>query len=794
MLKNWIIVAWRNIGRQRVTSILNTSGLSLGITGSLVLFLMINHLVSIDQYHSNADKIYRLVQETYREGEVFNTQGIQAPLPDAFREDFKKISTTTYISDINAGVLIGIHDRDLGMQYHEVPEGVAYAENSFFNVFDRQIINGNKEKVLLQPNEVILSEKLATQLFPDGSALGKEIEINKNTNMVIVGVMEDYPDNTDFPFEIFISFETVKSSYLERGWTNINSDDQFYFLLPESLTVAEVEERMVDFKKKYFEENEFENRTFYAQPLKDLHFDTRYGTYSEKTVDRSNLYAMAIVGFFLILTGCINYINLSTAVAMKRAKEVGVRKVLGGNRWIIVQQFLSETFIITFIAIVIALGLTELLLQFINPLLKLNLSVQLLTNATIWIYLISLVLFITLLAGLYPAFVLSGFKPAEVLKKIISHKSSSGYQLRRALVVFQFVISQIFIIGTVIVLLQMDFIEQKDMGFTSEAILNVNLPVKDTDKAEAFKNHLLNSSSVRGVTLANATPASGNTSITSINYGGKQYLSMMKAADEKYTELFDLNILAGRNLIPSDTIRELVVNEQFVKELGFNAPEEIIGVNIDMWGRQIPVVGVVNDFHANSLREKIRPLMLFTNKESYGLLSAKISSNNLNSLVTEFEAVHKNVYPEYAMEYEFFEDDIASFYEGERKMASVLGVFSLVAIFIGCIGLYGLISYVTQQKIKEVGIRKVLGASVNNIMMIFSKEFIILILIAFVIAAPLAGLGMGEWLNSFQYKIDLGFQVYLAGIILTLLIALITVGYKTYKAATSNPVESLNNE
>ena len=792
MIKNWITVAWRNIRRQRATSFLNTGGLALGIAGSTVLFLLITYLLSIDQYHQNADKIHRVVQESIRKGESFYTRGIQTPLPDAFREDFQEIEQSVFISRDFEGALLGVDDPNMGMRFHEQPEGVAYTENSFFKIFDRPLLRGNKETVLLNPNEVVVSETVAKTLFPDESALGKEILVNKETNMVIVGVMEDFPENTDFPFDVFISYPTVKDEMVQSGWGNISSNNQFYIIIPENISAEDVEQRMVSFEQKYIEQDERESRIFHIQPLKEVHFDTRYGNYSHKTVDKSNLIAMGLVALFLILTACINYINLSTAVAMKRAKEVGIRKVLGGNRSVIIKQFLSETFFVTIIAVIVGLGLTELFLQFVNPMLELDLSVNLLSNTTLWIYLGTLILCITLLAGLYPAFVLSGFNPAQVLKKLVSHRSSSGYQLRRALVVFQFVISQIFVIGTVIVLMQMNYIDNKDMGFKTEAIVNIHLPVIDADKAEVLKNKLRSVSSVGNATLANATPASGNTSITDFTYQSVQYLTQYKEVDEHYIDLFDIELLAGRSLHAADSIMEVVVNEEFIKEMGISEPSAAIGEMIEFMDQQVPVVGVVKNFHANSLKSEIDPLLLYIGNPSQ-VLSAKITSSSLSNSISDIEAAYKSVFPEYALEYKFFEDDIAEFYEGERKMATILGVFSMIAIFIGCIGLYGLISYVAQQKTKEVGIRKVMGASVNNIMMIFSKEFIILIIIAFAIAAPLAGMGMGEWLNSFEYKIDLGFHVYLTGMLVTLLIALVTVGYKTYKSATANPVESLNN-
>lgn len=795
MIKNWITVAWRNIKRQRVTSILNSGGLALGITGSLVLFLLINHLLSIDKYHENADSIYRIVQKTDREGKLFHTQGIQPTLPDAFREDFQEIEHSVFIKHEHEGVLLSVNHSSFGPQFHQLDEFVGYTENSFFDLFDREILKGNKEKVLTEPNQIVISEKLSKQLFPDEPAIGKQIKVNNESEMVIVGVMDDFPKNTDFPFDIFISYSTIKDNHIQLGWHSTNSNDQFYFILPQQLSLSQVDKRLSDFQQKYIPNDDaLEKRYYIAQPLKDIHFDEQYGNFSQRTVGRSNIYAMAIIGFFLILTGCINYINLSTAVAMKRAKEVGVRKVLGGTKGVIVKQFISETLIITLFSIVIALGLTELLLQVINPMLELELSLDLFNNINVWVYLIGLALFITFFAGIYPSFVLSAFQPVHVLKKIIRHKRSSGYQLRRALVVFQFVISQIFIIGTVVVLLQMNFIKNKDMGFTTDAIVNITLPSVDTDKAAALKNNMLTNPSVEDATLSYSTPASGSVSITNFDYEGKKYYTMIKPVEASYTEFFDIKFIAGRGLTPSDSLRELIVNEKFAKEIGFTSPEEIVGTMINFRDRELPIVGVVADFHTMSLKEKIEPLMMYTDNSSYRLISARINSSNLSSTIEQLEDVHREVYPEYVMEYEFFEEDIANFYNGERKMASILGIFSFVAIFIGCIGLYGLISYVTQQKIKEVGIRKVLGASVGNIVMIFSREFIILIVIAFAIAAPLAGMGMGAWLQKFQYKIDFGFHVYLTGILVTLLIAMVTVGFKTMKAAAANPADSLNNE
>lgn len=798
MIKNWITISWRNITRHITTFILNTSGLALAITGSIVLFILIIHLTSYDTFHEKADRTYRLVRETISEpesnGGYYHTPGIPNPLPDAFREDFPEITESTFINHKYQGILIGIDDPVQGMRYIEQTDGIGITENSFFRIFDRKLIRGNKEKILQGPNELVISEKMAEMLFPYGSALGKQVEVDKENLMTITGIMENHPNNTDFPFEIFISYPTVRDDFVAQGWNSTSSSDQFYFVIPEELTVSEVEKRLEDLKNKYVQKADAEQMIFHAQPLSKLHFDPRYQNFNYRSVEMSNLYIMGVIGLFLIITGCINYINLSTAVAMRRAKEVGIRKVLGGNRGVIIKQFLSETFIITLIAVLMSLGLAEILLVFVNQLLDLELSLNILSNSALWIYLLVLIVAVTLLAGLYPAFVLSGFNPSKVLKKIISNKSSSGYQLRRALVVFQFVISQFFIIGTVILLMQMEFISNRDLGFTTEAIMNIVLPERDVNKAAVIQQLINSQSDVEMVSLSGTSPASGSINLTDFEYDGVNHLTMMKSGDENYITLFDIQLLAGQSIRQGDTLTQVLANEEFVKILGFRSLQDAVGTQITIWDRNLTIVGVVNNFHAMSLKEKIMPLLIYSSKSNYQTLSVKIASNNLNESIGSISDLYKEVYPEYSFDYEFFDDGIASFYEGEKRMASIISLFSGFAIIIGCIGLYGLISYTTQQKLKEVGIRKVLGASIANIVSIFSKEIIVLVIIAFAIAAPLVAYGMNEWLNNFQYRIELDWKVFITGIGTTLFIALITVGYKTYKAAVSNPVESLINE
>jgi putative ABC transport system permease protein len=623
-----------------------------------------------------------------------------------------------------------------------------------------------------------------------------------NHEFKITGVVEDAPSNTDFPFNLILSYVTVEKEIESHGWGSIWSDENCYFLLKEGESISKIEERLPAFTKKHVEDADVSKTQFMVQPLSELHFDDRFGTYNYNTVSTTMLTTFAVIAAILVLTACINFINLATAEAIKRSKEVGIRKTLGGTRSQLVWQFLGETTLVTVASVVLSVGLAQITLGFLNPFIELDLKMDYSNNFQLIGFLTLITLVVSLLSGIYPAFIVSGFKPALALKNKISNRNSSGYFLRSSLVVVQFFISQMFIIGTIVIIKQTNYVHQKDLGFSKEAILVVPMP-DDGSTAEALLNkrrtirtEVARIPGVEMVSLGSNPPSSGNVSKTSFTIEGdaQDYVTQVKQVDDKYIDLYGLKMIGGTKLADLDTANGFIVNETFSKTLGYQKPDSIIGKSIRLGRRELPIVGVVKDFHTISLEQAIEPTVLYNNSKNYRTMAMKVNLNNIPAVISEVKARWEEAYPEQLFEYEFMDDTIREFYEGERKMAVLLSIFTSMAIFIGCLGLFGLATFMANQKTKEIGVRKVLGASVESIIMLFSKEYAKLLIIGFAIAAPLAGFAMQKFLNEFAYKIDIGAGIFILSLGITIAVALLTVGYRSFRAATVNPVNSLRYE
>ncbi|MCI0750289.1 MAG: ABC transporter permease [Flammeovirgaceae bacterium] len=793
MLKNYLITAFRSLVRQGGTAIVNISGLTLGITASLILFLLISHLLSYDTFHSKRDRIYRVTTSSQtQDGREHFTSGIPSVLPDAFRNDFSEAEEVTFISYRNGG-LVQIPRADNELKNFEEESGITFAEPNYFKIFDRSILSGDATKGLDEPNEAIISKKWALKFYQDENPIGKTFLYDKKEYKVSA-VMEDYPDNTDFPFELMLSYVTIKKETEEHGWGSIWSDEQCYLLLKEGEAAQKLESRIPAFVEKYFKEN-WDKRTHQLQPLASLHFDKRYSAYSYRNISKESLWAMGIIAAFLIITACVNFINIATAEAIKRSKEVGIRKTLGSSRWQLMKQFIGETSIVTIISVFISVGLAQMILGFLNSFIQMNIQLDF-GNPDLVIFLISIILIVSLFSGLYPAFILSSYKPALVLKNQISNKNSSGFRLRQSLVVVQFFISQLFIIGTIVLIQQMNYFQNKDLGFDKEAVLRVNFPDTELTIKKSFQNEVLSLTGVDQVSLAYTSPSSGSTSATdfTIENDPTHYETQIKIGDRNYIKLYGLNLLAGTTQQETDTINQLVVNEAFIKSIGIQDAHEAIGKTVQIWDVNAPIVGVVQDFHTQSLENKIEPVALFSNARHYRMAAIKVQPGNIHQSVEAIQQVWHKFFPDRTFDYEFLDQEVAQFYEGEKKMSILLSIFTGMAIFIGCLGLFGLATFMANQKTKEIGVRKVLGASVAGLVMMFSKEFLKLILIGFLLAAPLAWFFMNAWLDGFAYKITLSVWMFAAGVGTTMIIALCTVGYRSFKAATRNPVTSLRYE
>ncbi len=803
MLRNYLKTAIRNLLHQRGTTLLNISGLALGLGTGLILFLLVRYHNSFDTFHTNYDRIYRVNVQSDGNNDKNYTPGVYPVFAEAFNSEFPEAEEVTFIS-YRAGSFIVIPQAQGEPKKYEEESGVGYAQPSIFKVFDRKILWGDAEKGLDEPNEAILSKRLAIKYFGKEDAVGQVLKY-EGREFRVTAIMEDFPSNTDLPFDLLASYGTIKKEKDENGWNGIWSDDQCYFKVKEGSSISDIEARIPAFVTKYLgdQSKNRDHTTFIMQPFSQIHFDERFGNYNYNTVSSTMLLSLSMIGVFLLLTACINFINLTTAEAVKRSKEVGIRKSLGSSRAQLVFQFLGETFLITVISIIGAVVIAEVGLSLLNPFLDLSLALNFTTDLTLWIFLMGTLIIVSLLSGFYPSLVVSGFNPVSALKNQVRANHSSGFNLRRGLVVLQFVISQLLIFGTVVLISQMNYIKNKDLGFRQDAILTLPIPEEEkpvegdgVSKMRTLRETLLTVAGVEATSLSSTPPSSGSVSTTDFYIEGdeRNYRTQVKQVDGNYINLYGLELLAGESVIDSDTAQSFVVNERLLQVAGFSSAEEIIGKRIRMWGKNLPVTGVVKNFHTVSLQNPLEATIMFNRIHGYETLSVKLNPKSIQQSLEQIQQHWEKTYPEFIYSYQFVDDQIREFYENEQRMSVMLTVFTSLAIFIGCLGLFGLTVFMANQKTKEIGVRKVLGASVESILFLFSREFIKLILIGFCVAAPMAWYFSNEYLDQFAYKVSVGPSVFLMGLAVTCTIALVTVAYRSFHAAMANPVNSLRSE
>jgi putative ABC transport system permease protein len=801
MLKNYFTTAIRNLWRSKGSTLINVSGLTLGVTTSLILFLLVRYQLSFDNFHSKGDRIYRVVSSSEgNQGKDFQA-GVPPVLPEAFRNDFPEAEEVIFTSYRGNGALITIPQKNGELKKFEEGKGIVYTPPGYFNLFDRKVLMGDAKKGLDEPNEAVISKSSAIKYFGKEDAIDEVFNFDSR-QFKVTAIVEDLPTNTDFPFDVLLSYATIKKEKDEVGWNGIWSDEHCYFLLKSDAKIEELERRLPDFAKKYHGENP-DKVAYELQPLSEIHYDDRFGNYNYNTTTRPMLMALAVIGIFLVITACINFINLVTAESIKRSKEVGIRKTLGSSRGQLVMQFLGESSLVTLLAVVLALGFAQIALTFLNPFLSLNLSINLVSDTGLWIFLISITAAVGILSGLYPSLIVSKLNPIFAIKNQSNNRSSSSFMLRRGLVILQFSISQLFIIGTIILINQMDYFRNKDLGFKKDAIIIMPIPENEgwgfkdgTSKMKTLREEVTRMKGIEGVSLNSAPPSSGSVQSTDFNVEGsdQRYGTQVKQVDGNYAELFGLQFVAGNNLQDLDTARGFVVNEKLASMAGFDNPQDMLGKNIKMWGKGLPVVGVVKNFHTMSLHEPIEATILLNRIQRYRSMAIKVNPLNVQETIKEVQQKWEATYPEAVFSYQFLEEDIRSFYDQEAKMSTLLTIFTSIAIFIGCLGLFGLAAFMANQKTKEIGVRKVLGASVESILFLFSREYLILIVIGFAVATPFAWYFANVWLQDFEYRITVGPAYFVSGLLITFIIAFVTVGYRSLKAATVNPVDSLRSE
>jgi predicted permease len=806
MIKNYFKIAWRNLLRHKGYSAINIAGLTVGIAACLLIFVIIQYELSFDTFQPNYKNIYHIATQQKGDDGLRYTPGTAAPATDALRLEFPQAKVASV--NANYGCQITVDDNNAsspaGSKKFTEDTGVAFIEPQFFDVFSWKWLAGSAS-VLANPDMAVLDKSTATKYFGNWTnAMGKTIKMDNLVNMKIAGIIEDAPSNTDFPFRVLISYITwkkyPKNYYYSDGWGMLSSNHQVFMQFPPNMNTASINEQLKRVTIKYYKTG-IKDQLIFAQPLSELHFDKRFGgSLGDHVTSKATLQTLSFIAVLIIIMASINFINLSTAQSVGRSKEVGIRKVLGSSRKQLIAQVIGETTLIVIGAVVLALIIAKLALPYLKNIASVPDDISLVSAGSLLFLLITTIVVI-ILSGIYPAFIVSGFKPVLALKNKITAASVGGIPLRRTLVVAQFAISQLLIIGTVVAVNQMDFVNKADLGFNKDAVLVIPGYTDSISlmKMQAFKQQLLQNPAVRSASFSSDVPSSDNNSATNFNFNHSKkdpgFPVFLKIGDADYFKTFGLRFAAGTGYEPSDTMRQAVVNQTLMRKLGIQHDQEAIGKTISLGGGSwATITGVVEDFKTNSLRETVKPTIIYPAKKLESQVAIKFQTNNLAATVASIQKLWENTYPEFAYNGFFLDDSIAKFYKQENQLALVYKIFAVIAIFISCLGLYGLVSFMAVQRVKEVGVRKVLGASVSSIVLLFSKEFMILIGISFVIAAPAAWFLMTSWLQSFVYRISINAWIFLAAIVSSVVIAGLTVGYKAIKAALVNPVKSLRSE
>lgn len=813
MLKNYFKIARRNLMRNKSYAAINIVGLAVGIAVCMVIFIIIRFQTSFDDFHSKKDRIYRVLTEYHsaETGNISYGKAVPFPLPVGVKTAFPQAEQVAPVFVSHDDQLLILDNNGNTEKNFKEQHGVFYASPAFFKVFDFPLIAGSYES-LKDPNNVLLTKAIAEKYFGDWkSAMGRTIKLQMGGYMFehgtdvlkVSGILDNIPANTDFQLKVVVSYGTgFTGDFLSKShdWDGDVAGFGCYVLLQPGVSVDNFNQQLRAYCRTVESSGNKDNHVL--QPLAAVHYDTQVGDYSNQTISHNLLNVLWLIAAFILLIACVNFVNLSTAQAVNRSKEVGVRKVLGSNKSQLQAQFIVETFLIVISAVVLAVVITILALPSVGRLLELSLVFNIFSNPAIVLFLLAVTIVVTALAGFYPSVVLSRFNPVNALKSKLT-SNSKGVSLRRGLVVFQFVIAQALIIGTLIIVKQMDYFMSQPLGFDKDAIINVPFRVDSLrlSRLAYLKRELMAVSGVQGVTYSSNTPIENGTDLWSIikyNHDTKQtdFQVITKFGDSEYLPTYKLPLVAGRNLTPSDTTKDFVVNEALVKALGLKKPEDILNKHMTTWHDQIQgtVVGVLKDFNDRSFRNDLAPMLITTDIAMYNQVGIKLSTANMSATMQAVKQVFDKTFPDFVYEYKFLDEKIGSFYKQENQLAQLYKIFAAIAIFLSCLGLYGLASFMAVQRVKEVGIRKVLGASTGNIVYLFSKEFIILIGIAFVIATPIAWYYMHQWLQDYVYRINISWWLFAVGGLAAIIIALATISFQAVKAALANPVKSLRSE
>lgn len=811
MLKNNLKISIRSLRKNKVYTLINVLGLAVGIAAALLIFHIVKFESSFNRSFDKYDRIVRVVHtQILNNGDQEMNVCTPISAMDVMENSIPQFEKMARIKEFWSSLTIPDPQSGKPLKKFSVGDGnlAFFVQPSFFEIFQLNWLAGDQKNALITPGSIVLTKSWAEKSFGQWeNALGQTMMIDHLIPVAVDGVVDDLPPNCDFPIQYFASYETLRSNadmfFYHEGWGSCSSNDQVFALLNQNVDINEVDIALGKVgAKEYSERNNGKQQRFHmAQPLSDLHYNEELGNSGSNVTSKGRLRILSMIGILILIMGCFNFINLATAQASLRAKEVGIRKTLGGQRKQLIGQFFTETSLLVLFSVVIGAILGHLISPWMELISNVPADIPLLGDTDVWFFLLIAFVGVTFLSGIYPALLLSGYKPIVALRKNQTVGKSGGSLLRKALVIFQFAIAQTLIIGALITISQLSYIQNKDLGFQKDLIYTFSFNNDSASVAQQpiLKNRLLQLPTVESVSFNSDHPLSGNTWGSNFRYADRpedeQFSITIKFCDEDYQETYGINLLAGNWYAKSDTMRHAVVNMTLLNKLGIQNPVDIIGQDIRLGGSTImKIVGVTEDFHTHSLRNEHLPLIMSTRKEFYWEGGVKIRPDQIASTTNSIQQVYDEVLPEQVFNGRFLDESIAEFYEDERRMSNTSKAFGILAILISCLGLFGLATHAASRRIKEIGIRKVLGSSVAGIVGLLSSDFLKLVLIALVIAIPLGYYLMSEWLQSFVYKINLGWWAFALTGLITIVIAFLTVSYQSLRAAVTNPIESLKSE
>ncbi len=806
MFINYFKITLRSLLKHKGFAIINLAGLSLGLTAGLFILIYVLDELSYDQFHEKADRIYKITTQFYNPKSGIEDGSAETngwPIGKVLERDFPEVEKVVYTR--------GASFFEVYHQNKRIQQKIHFASPEFLQMFSFPMLKGDARTALNEPYSLLITEAMEKKYFGEEDALNKTLILADSIPFMVTGVLKDIPSNSHIQLDMLISFSTFErlSSWFgppfsyDSGWGNMNMRN--YVLLKEGVNAeAFIKKARTVYMDRASDmlANWGTEAYLNFEPLPDLYLTTQSGNGMGPVGSMQRIYLVSGIACFVILLACINFINLSTARSVHRSKEVGLRKAVGSTRFALVRQFLFESFYLTVFSFILALALTSALLPFFNLLLEKTYALSVLTNTEILIGSIALIGIITILSGYYPALMMSSMRPADVLKGKLQ-TSNRGVQLRRTLVVFQFSVSVSLVLGTLIVLDQLSFMQKKNLGFAKDEILVINASRVPQQSLEAFKNDVKALASVQHVSFANAVPGrpgwQGQVAYPEGKSGDDAVSVEYMAVDESYVNTLGLEIIAGRNFDPMrepDMQDGLILNEKAVSIMGWSSPEEAIGKRIESPSGTPAgeVIGVVKDYHQLGLQQQIGPIAMDAEPQYGYLFAIRYQASETKNLIENLDGLWKKYYADHDFNYFFLSEDFERQYQSEERLATVFGLFTTITMIIACIGLVGLVSFMVVSKTKEIGIRKVLGANAFTIARLLSKEFVVLVLMANALAVPAAWYMAEKWLESFAYRISIDPLVFLMAVLVALVSTLVTIGYQTLRAASADPVNSLRHE